>query len=198
MVIATQPALVAGGSTSWMRSPEGSEADRSGDSSSMRWRVEFATNFASLLHQSKSANGTSCRSQPSRVSTNATPGWLIQSSVTSLRDKSGRSARKLSSSAEVLTAGDSTRGGFKLIHRPEVQIPGHQYLNPIPLRLGDGWRGVDRAFQDFRHDILGGRGIDDDGAAAARGHGALHRPVDDGDQDRGAEALKEMPIDLAG
>src|SRR6202021_176134 len=174
MVIATQPALVAGGSTSWMRSPEGSEADRRGDSSSMRWRVEFSTNFASRLHQSKSANGTSWRSQPARVSTNAMPGWLIQSSVTSLRDKSGRSARKLSSSAEVLTVGASTRGGFKLIHRPEIQISRHQHLNPIALRLGDGGRDVDRAFQDFRHDILRGRRVDDDGAAAARGDGARH------------------------
>ena len=57
MVIATHPALVAGGSTIWMRSPVGSEADRSGDSSSIRWRVEFATSFARRRHQSKSANG---------------------------------------------------------------------------------------------------------------------------------------------
>jgi hypothetical protein len=46
MLIATHPALVAGGKTIWMRSPLGSEADRSGDSSSTRWRVEFATSFA--------------------------------------------------------------------------------------------------------------------------------------------------------
>ena len=49
IVIATRPGVVAGGSTIWMRSPPGSDADRSGDSSSMRCRVEFATSFARRL-----------------------------------------------------------------------------------------------------------------------------------------------------
>ena len=74
IVIATHPGLVAGGNTIWMRSPVGKEAERSGVSSSIRWRVEFATSFARRRHQSKSANGTSSCRQPSRVSKNAIPG----------------------------------------------------------------------------------------------------------------------------
>ena len=57
IVIATRPGVVAGGSTICARSPLGREADSSGDPSSIRWRVEFATSFASRRHQSKSANG---------------------------------------------------------------------------------------------------------------------------------------------
>ena len=76
MLRATEPAVVAGGSTIWMRSPEGSDAERSGDSSSMRWRVELATSFARFRHQSKLANGIDSRRQPSRVSRYATPGSI--------------------------------------------------------------------------------------------------------------------------
>ena len=53
--------------------------------------------------------------------------------------------------------------------------------------------------QHLGHDILRGRGIYDDRAAAAlRLHRRLHRAIDDGDQDRRAKALQEMPIDLPG
>ena len=68
--------------------------------SSIRCRVEFATSLASRRHQSKSANGSARRSQPRRVSMNASPGRLMHSSVTSGSLRIGRSARKLSSSAE--------------------------------------------------------------------------------------------------
>ena len=72
--IATQPAEVAGGSTICVRSPPGKDAERIGDSSSMRWRVKFATSFARRRHQSKLAKGSSSRCQPVRVSRNADPG----------------------------------------------------------------------------------------------------------------------------
>jgi hypothetical protein len=52
MVIATQPVVVAGGMTICTRSPEGSDADNRGDVESMRCCVEFATNFANLVHHS--------------------------------------------------------------------------------------------------------------------------------------------------
>ncbi len=58
MVIATQPAVVAGGMTICTRSPVGSDADSSGDVASMRCCVELATSLANRLHQSKSANGS--------------------------------------------------------------------------------------------------------------------------------------------
>ena len=44
--MATQPAVVAGGSTICTRSPLGRDADRSGEAASTRCWVEFATSFA--------------------------------------------------------------------------------------------------------------------------------------------------------
>jgi hypothetical protein len=111
MVIATQPAVVAGGSTIWMRSPLGSDADSRGDSSAIRCRVELATSLANLRHHSKSANGSGSRCHPSRVSMKASPGVLIHSSVTSDRESSGRRARKVRSSADDSGA---ARGGSAL------------------------------------------------------------------------------------
>src|ERR1700758_3932724 len=132
MLIATHPALVAGGSTIWMRSPEGREAEGRGDSSSTRWRVVFATSFASLRHQSKSANGSASRRQPSRVSRKATPGRLMQRSVTSLLESNGRSERSVSSSAEV-EAATSASFGLEFIDGAEVKIAGDQDLDAIAL-----------------------------------------------------------------
>ena len=100
-VIATVPAVVAGGRTICARSPLGRDAESSGVASSTRCRVEFAISLASRRHQSKSANGSARRSHPRLVSTNASRGRLMQSSVTSGSHKIGRSARRLSSSAEV-------------------------------------------------------------------------------------------------
>src|SRR6266404_8887532 len=138
MLRATEPAVVAGGNTTWMRSPEGSDAERSGDSSSMRWRVELATSFARLRHQSKLANGIDSRRQPSRGSRYATPGSFTQSSVTSDRVRSGRSGRRVSSSADAVPAGTrSASCGLELIHGPEIEVPRHQHLDPVSLGLPD-------------------------------------------------------------
>src|SRR5271169_1199335 len=79
-----------------------------GDSSSIRWRVELATNLASRRHQSKLAKDKGSCLQPARVSTNASPGRLMQSSVISGSLSKGRNARKLSSSAEASAAETGT------------------------------------------------------------------------------------------
>ena len=81
--------------------PLGSDAESKGDSASTRWRVEFATSFASRRHQSKSANGSASRFHPVRSSTNASPGRLMHNSVTSGFASNGRSARSVRSSAEL-------------------------------------------------------------------------------------------------
>src|SRR6266404_1735519 len=149
-----------------MRSPVGSEAERSGDSSSTRWRVELATSFASLRHQSKSAKAMASRRQPSWVSRKATPGWLMQSSVTSCRESKGRSARRFRSRAEAVPAmGASMICGFELIDGPEVEISGNEHLNAIALGFGNGRRDIDGALQHLRHDVLRGRWVEDHGAA---------------------------------
>src|SRR5882672_1999237 len=118
----------------------------------------------------------------------------MQSSVTPSRARSGRNAFKVSSSAEAAPA-SSRRSGFELIYPPEIQVPRDEHLDAIPLRLADGGRNIDGVLQDFRHDILRGGRVDDHRAVRARGDLALDRPVDHGDQDRGAKALEEMPID---
>src|SRR3569833_330860 len=100
MVMAAQPWVVAGGRTTWIRSPPGNEADRSGEDSSMRWRVEFATSLASRRHQSNVANGNGSRCQPEPVSMKASWGRLIQTSVTSGLDSSGSSERSVKRKAD--------------------------------------------------------------------------------------------------
>ena len=135
-VIATVPGVVAGGRTICARSPLGSEAERSGVASSMRCRVEFAINLASRAHQSKSAKGNGRRSQPMRVSTKASPGRLMQTSVTSGSARIGRRARKLSSSAEVeggASALDPPVMGYPQISSPNSRRAAHRRdENPHP------------------------------------------------------------------
>ena len=115
-VIATVPAVVAGGKTICARSPVGRDAERSGVASSTLWQVEFAISFASRRHQSKSAKGNSRRSHPLAVSTNASPGRLMHSSVTSGSLKIGRSARRLSSSAEFEADSTALASGVTDLH----------------------------------------------------------------------------------
>src|ERR1700682_634063 len=147
-----------------MHSPVGSHADRSGDSSSMRWRVEFATSLANRRHQSNVAKGNDSQDQPVRVSRNALPGWLIHTSVTSWRDSKGCSARSVRSSAEASACGalatsgmtrlSSGCGSFKFIHRPEVEVPCDQHLNAIAVLLFDGRRDVHRALEYLCGNVL--------------------------------------------
>jgi hypothetical protein len=99
-VIATQPAVVAGGITIWTRSPLGKLADSSGEHSSMRCCVEFATSLASRLHQSKSAKPSGSRRHPAAVSRNASPGSIDAQFHDSGSASSGRSARSVSASAD--------------------------------------------------------------------------------------------------
>src|SRR4051812_19896579 len=89
IVMAAHPCVVAGGRTIWIRSPPGSDADRSGEDSSMRWRVEFATSLASRRHQSNVANGKDSRCQPEPVSMKASCGRLMQTSVMSELESNG-------------------------------------------------------------------------------------------------------------
>ncbi len=99
-VIATQPAVVAGGMTTWTRSPLGSDADNNGEDSSTRCRVEFAINLASRQHQSKSASGKDSRCHPAVVSMKTSEGLLMHSSVTVGSASSGLNGRNVKSNAE--------------------------------------------------------------------------------------------------
>ena len=76
IAMATQPAVVAGGSTICTRSPVGKDAESSGEVASTRCWVEFATNLANRLHHSKSAKGNGSRCHPLRVSTKASSGTV--------------------------------------------------------------------------------------------------------------------------
>src|ERR1700735_3922486 len=141
----------------------------------------------------------------------------MQSSVTSRRARSGLKAVSVNSSAEVSCRAGTDRAaslgatgakrattfsgrmGFKFIDGPEIQIAGHQHLDPIPLILGDRRWNVDGVFEHLAHDILGAGGVINDGAATALGGDrALHGAADQRDQNRGPEALKEMPVDVPG
>src|SRR6516225_3899894 len=213
MVMATHPSVVAGGSTTCTRSPDGSDADNRGEDSSTRWRVTLAISFARRRHQSKSANGSSSRCQPARVSIKISRGRLMHSSVTSGVESRGRKARSVRSSADSSPPADaepagsarekpSAAGGGRtqLIHRPEIEVARHQHLDAIAIVLCDGWRDVDRALEHLSHDILGSRGCVDDRAPGFIGslHTRLYRAVDDGDQHRRTEALPEVAVDISG
>src|SRR5215469_4738053 len=167
MVMATHPKVVAGGSTTCTRSPDGNDADSNGEDSSIRWRVTLAMSLARRLHQSKSANGSSSRRQPAAVSIKISRGRLMHSSVTSGVESRGRKARSVRSSADNSLPADDvpagsarekpskTGGGrMQLIHRPEIEIARDQHLDAVAVVLNDRWRDVDRAPQHFGHDIL--------------------------------------------
>src|SRR5882724_3305105 len=119
MVIATQPCVVAGGRTIWIRSPPGRDADRSGEVSSTRWRVEFATSLASRRHQSKLAKGNDSRRHPEPVSMKASWGRLMQTSVTSGSDNRGSNARRVRRRADTSVVTD-TGGGAAAAAGAEV------------------------------------------------------------------------------
>src|ERR1700681_4535789 len=123
----------------------------------------------------------------------------MHSSVTSERVRSGRSARRFRSSAEAVARGaTSALCGLEFIDGPEIQIAGDEDLDAITLILGDGRWNVDGALQYLRQHVLrAGRVIDHGPSGVARGHGCLHCAIDDGDQDRRAKALEEMPIHIA-
>src|SRR6266436_6044428 len=197
MVMATHPMVVAGGRTICTRSPEGSEADRSGADSSTRWRVILAMSLASRRHQSKSANGTSSRRQPARVSMKISRGRLMHSSVTSGSASRGRNARRVRSSAEssLPAAGagapeagarekpsTASGGGAQFIHRPEINIARDQHLDAIAVALDDSRGYVEGVLEYLGEDLLGSRGrIDDRAAAGAVGrlYSRLHRTIDE-------------------
>src|ERR1700744_2965318 len=122
----------------------------------------------------------------------------MQSSVTSRRARSGLKAVSVNSSAEVScrtgTVGTASLGatgakratrfsgrmGFKFINGPEIQIAGHQDLDPIPLILGDRRWNIDGVFEHFGHHVLRARRVVNDGTAAARGgNRALHGTADE-------------------
>ncbi len=159
-VIDTHPAVVAGGITICTRSPLGRAADNRGQVSSILCRLQFATSLASLLHQSKSAAGTLSRRQPAAVSTNTSPGRLMQSSVTVASARKGRSGRSVSSNAGISTS------GAELINSPEVDITCYEHLDPVAVALGDrGWN-VERTLEHFGDDPFRTRRIEDHGRAS--------------------------------
>src|SRR5271168_5330721 len=127
---------------------------------------------------------------------NASPGRLMQSSVTSELPSRGRSARSVRLSADESTVVLGGEGGAKLIYRSEIQVAGDQYLNSIALMLDHRRRNVNGAFQHFRHHILGRGGVDDHRTTiTAAGNGGLNGPVDHRNQDGGAKALPKVVVD---
>src|SRR6267154_784658 len=136
----------------------------------------------------------------------ASPGRLMQSSVTAWSLRIGRKARKVRSSAEVsCTAGGSRAMGLstgcnwpKLIHAPKIEVARDQHLDAIAIRLGDGGRDSDCRFQHLSSDLRGGRGVIDHRAAVTpRLHRGLHASLDDTDENRRAEAVPEVAVHLA-
>src|SRR6202034_3274985 len=102
------------------------------------------TNFASRQHHSKSAKGKGSRCQPARVSTKASLGRLMHSSVTSEFASSGRSARSVRPSADISAPALAIGGdGSEFINRPEVQVARHQDLNAFALLLQHRGRDAD-------------------------------------------------------
>ncbi len=134
----------------------------------MRCWVELATNLANRLHHSKSANGNGSRRHPLARLEKASSGRLMQSSMTSEFDSSGRSARSVNASADASSAALSGRSdGSQLIDRSEVQIPRDQHLDPVAVLLDHRRRNIDGALEHFGHHVLRCRWIDDDRAVAA-------------------------------
>src|SRR5882762_3267281 len=114
--------------------------------------------FVNRRHQSNVANGSSSTRQPALVSIYALPGWLMQTSVISLRESNGRRNLRFNSSADASARAPrivaTSEAGFKFIDRPEVQIPRHQHLNAIALLFVHRGRYIHRAFQHFGGDVL--------------------------------------------
>ena len=152
---------------------------------------------------------------PARAGFRRTPrrGRLMQSSVTSGSARIGRRARRLSSSAELEStswARESTVMALCPVRGTELATrsayTGRKSTSRAtntwmrdPLGLGDGGRDIDGAAQHLRHDIGGGRGAYHHRSAAVLGvHRALHRPIDDGEQDGGTKSIPEMRVHLAG
>src|SRR6266853_2077951 len=133
----------------------------------------LAMSLASRRHQSKSANGTSSRRQPARVSMKISRGRLMHSSVTSGSASRGRNARRVRSSAEssLPAAGagapeagarekPSTAGGggAQFIHRPEINIARDQHLDAIAVALDDSRGYVEGVLEYLGEDLLGSGG----------------------------------------
>src|ERR1700674_403810 len=123
----------------------------------------------------------------------------MHSSITSSRLKSGRSACRVSASAEASAPPLALGGGLELIHRPEIQIPCHQYLDAVALMLDHRRGNVDGALQYLGHDVLCPGRIDDHGAAvaAARLNRGLNATVENRHQHGGAEAFPKMSIHVS-
>src|SRR5437016_2255194 len=114
----------------------------------------------------------------------ASPGRLMQSSVTAWSLKIGRRARRVRSSAEISCTAGGRRAaassgreacqdsglstgfsGAKLINAPKVEIARDQHLDAIAVCLGHGRRNIDRGLQHLGHDVArGGRAVDDGSA----------------------------------
>ena len=125
------------------------------------------------------------RSQPERVSRKASPGRLMQISVTSSRDSSGCNTRKVSASDEIWAACTNVLGvglgavsmdacsashcefrpsrvsrrGVQGVDTAKIDIACDQDFNAIALRLLDGGRNIERPSQHLGRDIARGGGI---------------------------------------
>src|ERR1700733_4753578 len=203
MVIETICAGVAGGITSWIRSPPGSDAESKGNCSSIRCWVALATSLHRRRHQSKPANVSGTLCQPAADSTYASPGRLMHSSVTPSAPRTGSRSRSVSASADCSNCdtGASLRMGcpgfLQLIDLPEVKVACDQNLDPITLVLGDGRRNADGAAQCLRGNIAGRGRIVDDGSGSSRTLRGLGGTIDQGDEYGRTKSLPEVPIDLA-
>ena len=94
MVMATQPALVAGGMTIWTRSPVGSEADSSGRHSIDALLGGIGDQLRQALAPIEIRERQFFAAPARRVSRNASPGRLMHSSVTSLAQKRAQRAQR--------------------------------------------------------------------------------------------------------
>src|ERR1700733_2508512 len=195
MVMATAWALVAGGRTICTRSPLGRDADSSGEEASIRCRVEFAASLARRWHQSKSAKRSVSQRQPALVSTKASPGRLIQISVTLGSASKGRSARSVKPREDSSTF-KTISVCLEFIHGAEVEVTSHKHLNTVTLVLDNGRCDIERALQHLGHDVNRWRRAVDHRSATARAQARFERNVDDRDQNCCAEAVPEVAIDL--
>src|SRR5579859_225415 len=101
----------------------------------------------------------------------ASPGRLIQSSVTSGFARSGLKDRSVSCRADASTALFVAGGdGTEFIDGPEIQIAGDQHLNSIAVLFHYRGRNIDRAFEYLGHDPGRGGGVHDDGAVSGVTH----------------------------
>ena len=197
-----------------MRSPLGSEADRSGAClidplagrvrDQLRQAADTSRNPQTAAARAPSPRGS--RRRPRR-------GWLMHSSVTSGSLRIGpqrpqgelerRARERFESAAAPVTAASlqAPLRSPRAVHRPDRKSTSRAtktwIRSPWALVTVGGMLTV--LSQHLRHHIRGARGVEDRRMPPlfCGIHGPLHGAIDDGQKDRRAKALQEVPIHLA-